>query len=105
MYIIVGDLIKNKIKEFSKNLKENNSLINISLGKDDFTHLSYKNNCFLIGLDNFNQIKKSYKNIKFVLDDVICACFWDEVFDAVVSNDIIEHIEDDKKFLSEFFRV
>lgn len=39
------------------------------------------------------------------MGDATCISFPDATFDAVVSLDVIEHIKDDKQFLSEFFRI
>jgi ubiquinone/menaquinone biosynthesis C-methylase UbiE len=103
----IGDLMSKYIIEFSDNLPENISLIDIGCGKGDYTILlNIKKKRVLFGLDNCNRLEMSLrKEIKFVRGDAMCICFSDATFDATVSLDVIEHVKDDEKFLSEFFRI
>ncbi len=65
----------------------------------------------VIGIDiSKNAIKKCRKkynhdNLKFLEMNCSNIVFNDNAFDAVVSQDTIEHVKDDKKFLSEIKRV
>jgi len=59
----------------------------------------------IIGLDNDIKNEKYAQGYKFVLGDARNIPFQDEVFDAVVSFDVIEHIDQDEKMLGECFRV
>lgn len=101
----IGDLISKCIIEFSRNLSENISLIDIGCGKGDYTILLKGENRTLYGLDIRNRLKEYRGEIKFILGNATSISFRDATFDAVVSLDVIEHIKDDKQFVSEFFRI
>jgi len=57
------------------------------------------------GAINYCKSKYLSENIHFFLGDVKDMPFKDNFFDAIVSQDTIEHIDDDERFLSEIKRV
>jgi len=102
----IGELISKYIKEFSEQLPENISVIDIGCGKGDYSILLKTRERTLYGLDICNQLKREYfGRIKLVIGDATYISFPDAIFDVVVSCDVIEHIKDDNRFLSEFFRI
>lgn len=54
---------------------------------------------------NLDDYKKQYKNIRFMQANVPPFPFEDNTFDALVTFQVIEHIEEDEEFVSEMYRV
>ena len=62
-----------------------------------------------IGVDfsqeTIKEANEAYKNVLYVLSDVVYTPFPNESFDAVVSGEVIEHIEDPKMLIEEMDRI
>lgn len=68
--------------------------------------------CQVVGLDNDPKILERAKkwvkeksNIKFAVGDVTNLPFENESFDKIILSEVLEHVPDDKKALSEVYRV
>lgn len=59
----------------------------------------------LIGLDAYSKPTIKHENFQFITGDVTNLPFKNEVFDVVISFDVIEHIQNDVLFLDEIYRV
>jgi len=94
------------ITEFAKKYLVGKKILEIGCGEGDRTKLFYTVANQVIGVDIVNKVKKEHKNhFSFLLADGKKLPFQNEYFDAIVSFDVIEHIEDDKAVANEMFRV
>lgn len=84
---------------FGKNVLE------LGCGGGERSKLFY-NVCHVTGVDIVNRVSLENRNkFIFTLSDATNLPFADEAFDAVVSFDVIEHVEADDQFVREAFRV
>ena len=88
----------------NENLREK-TVLELGCGNGERTELFYDISQ-MIGIDIMNSVSKD-RNHKFVflLADATRLPFIDNIFDAVVSFDVIEHVDADKIFVNEAFRV
>lgn len=94
------------ISEFAKKYLVGQRTLEIGCGKGDRTKLFYTFSNQVIGVDIVDKAKNEHKNnFLFLLADARGLPFASGTFDAVVSFDVIEHIEDDKAAVDEIFRV
>lgn len=90
-----------------KNFAEQDSglkVLDIGCGEGDYTVL-FGDRHEVVGIDILNGVRKKNNNFKFKIDDATNLSFKDNTFDLTVSFDVIEHLEDDKKMISEAYRV
>jgi len=82
-------------------------VLDIGCGPGDATKILEKRCKHIVGIDISYAFDKSniLPNLDFCLGDAFRLPFRDECFDAVVSFDVIEHVEDDLNFLLEIRRV
>jgi len=95
--------IVNYIENFSRGYK-NKKILDIGCGRGDYTFFFGKENK-TIGIDLQDVVKKRYFNFDFQVADAIDLPFGENVFDLVISFDVIEHIKNGEKILSEAHRV
>lgn len=89
----------------SKSLKYiDKEILDIGCGKGDYTYFFGKRNK-VIGIDLQNVVKEKYRNFNFQIADATSLPFQDNTFDVIISFDVIEHIENDKKMMTESYRV
>lgn len=94
------------IFEWAQNHLTGKRILEVGCGKSDRTKLFYSVSNQVFGIDIVDKVKKEHKNhFQFLLANGRKLPFSDECFDAVVSFDVIEHIEDDKAVVNEMFRV
>lgn len=94
------------ISEFAKEYLVGKRICEIGCREGYRTKLFYTVSNQVIGVDIINKVRKEHKNdFQFLLASGTKLPFPDECFDAVVSFDVIEHIEDDKAALDEIFHV
>ena len=80
-------------------------ILELGCGSGDRTKLFYDVSQ-VIGVDIVDRVSVERKRkFGFFLADATWLPFRNESFDAVVSFDVIEHISDDKQFITEAFRV
>lgn len=91
------------IENFSQG-HENKKILDIGYGKGDYTYFFGKKNK-TIGIDRQDVVEEKYRNFDFQIADATNLPFQNNTFDLVVSFDVIEHIKNDKKMLSEACRV
>lgn len=94
------------------NIKKDNVVLDVGCGAGIFSAAMSKKAKEVYGLDysktNINAVKKRYKhiqNIKFVKGDATKMPFKAGFFDVILATEIIEHIQDDNKFVKECCRV
>lgn len=93
------------IYKFAKKYLSNKKILEIGCGGSDRTKLFYNVSDKVTGIDIINRVKKEHKKkFNFVLADALNLPFKNSSFDAVVSFDVIEHVND-VAMLSEVFRV
>ncbi|MCR4329307.1 MAG: methyltransferase domain-containing protein [Candidatus Roizmanbacteria bacterium] len=91
------------IKTYSKNYNKKR-ILDLGCGEGYFTSLfGLRNN--VIGIDLQNIVPKKYKNFIYRKADVTNLPFKSSSMDLVISFDVIEHIQNDKKMLDEAYRV
>lgn len=94
------------IFEFAKKFLAGKKILEVGCGEGDRTKLFYSVSNQVFGIDIVDKVKNEHKNhFQFLLADGRKLPFSDECFDAVVSFDVIEHIEEDKAVVDEMFRV
>ena len=93
-------------------LESGDRVLDLGCGNGYYLYLLNKLNSKLelIGVDKDNKALKSAKdkvgiNIKLVLSDAKKLPFKDNSFDKILASEVIEHIEDEKKFLVEIYRL
>lgn len=97
--------IKVYIQNFARTVK-NKRILDVGCGKGDYTSLFNLNNNEVYGLDIADYRLAEYKDcFNFKLYDGKRLPFQDSFFDVVISFDVIEHIEDDREFIREIYRV
>ncbi|WP_371803588.1 class I SAM-dependent methyltransferase [Candidatus Lokiarchaeum ossiferum] len=105
-YINIISLIKNNYGDIS-----NKKILDVGCGDGVLSYFLYKENAFVSGIDsselsiNFAKLKTKNCNINFYHGSSNDLPFINEEFDIVVSSDVIEHVFDYNKFLSEIHRV
>lgn len=93
------------------NISKNSFVLEVGCGEGYGTRLFSENVVKIIGLDvDKNTIASAQKkygseNCIFRLYDGLKIPYEDNIFDAVISFQVIEHIQDDKNFISEIYRV
>lgn len=93
------------------NILKNSFVLEVGTGEGYGTSMLSKNVSKIIGLDiDKNTIVNAQKkygseNCVFTLYDGQKIPFNDKIFDAVISFQVIEHVRDDKNFVSEIYRV
>lgn len=93
------------IEIFAKQNLSDKAILELGCGDGERTELFYEFSR-VIGVDVVNRVSAERKNkFVFVLADATRLPFKEEIFDGVVSFDVIEHVEEDKKFVDEAFRV
>lgn len=93
------------ISEFVKKKLSGKKVLEIGCGEGERTKLFY-NHCKVVGVDIENKINIEHQGgFEFVNADAVKLPFQDCLFDAVVSFDTIEHIDDDVRSVKEAFRV
>jgi SAM-dependent methyltransferase len=81
------------------------TVLELGCGDGERTELFYEFSR-VIGVDVVNRVSGERKNkFVFVLADATRLPFKEDTFDGVVSFDVIEHLEEDKRFVYEAFRV
>lgn len=84
------------------------TILEIGCGHGDISREYIAPNCaFVIATDTTKRFAgdEISNNIKFQLEDALNLSFPDETFDGIISIDVIEHVDDDLKFLTENLRV
>lgn len=90
---------------------ENATILDAACGSGYGSFYLAQNALRVIGIDRdisaikFAKKRYSKSNLKFLPMDSTALSFADSVFDAIISQDTIEHIREDNKFLSEIKRV
>lgn len=83
-------------------------ILDIGCGHGDITREYIAPNCALvIATDIVKRFvgEEISNNIRFQLEDALNLSFPNETFDGVISVDVIEHVEDDVRFIEEGIRV
>lgn len=83
---------------------KNKKILDIGCGTGYYTRFFGVQND-VTGIDLLSCVEKRYKNFRFVKGDATALPFPKESFELVVSFDVIEHIENDRKMVSEAYRV
>lgn len=80
-------------------------VLDVGCGTGDFTMIFRRKNCITTGIDIVDNRKPEFSNFHFIRADAKKLPFKNEVFDAVVSFDVVEHIDKDNLFIREACRV
>jgi len=99
LYQAFLDYIKSKSSYFV-----NKKILDLGCGTGHVTSIFGKKNK-VIGIDVQNVVDEKVKNFTFQIADATNLSFKDNVFDLVISFDVIEHVENDNKMLHETYRV
>ncbi len=93
------------VKLFAQQNLVGHIVLELGCGDGERTELFYE--CSrVIGVDVVNRVNVERKNkFVFVLADATRLPFKEDTFDGVISFDVIEHVEEDKRFVDEAFRV
>mgnify|MGYP001605819663 FL=1 len=92
-------------------INKNDTLLDVGCGAGVFSQEMALYGGKVIGLDysdtNVRAVRERYKlsNLSFEVGDAANMPFKNEMFDSILATEIIEHIEDDNKFVSECYRV
>ena len=92
------------IAGFAEQHLRTKSILEVGCGGGDRTRLFYAGSCQVVGID-ISRVEKAPERFQFLLADATRLPFKEESFEAIVSFDVIEHVLDDKRFVSESFRV
>lgn len=103
MLIDLNRAITNYIKKFGQSLA-GKRILDLGCGTGYYTCIFGKKND-VIGIDIQNVVRSECRNFDFRLADVTNLPFEKDNFDVVVSFDVIEHVEEDKKMMAEAYRV
>jgi len=94
------------ILDFAKRKLINKRILDVGCGSADRTQLLWAFSQEVIGVDLVDRISKERKRrFQFMVADATCLPFREEEFEAVVTFDVIEHIEDEESFMKEAYRV
>jgi len=97
-----GEARDSLISEFAKKYLIGKKILEIGCEEGDRTKLFYTVSNQVIGLDIVDTVKNEHKKqFSFLLADARKLPFASGTFDAVVSFDAIEHIDDDKDVFTE----
>lgn len=96
--------IQNYIEAYARHIK-NAKILDIGCGDGKYTSLFCHNNNEVVGLDIENRVKPEYKKFKFIKGNAENLPFPDKSFDLVISFDVLEHINDDRKAIEEIYRI
>ncbi len=80
------------------------SIIDVGCGTGQYTYYFGRRNT-VTGIDIQNVVQEKYRNFKFRHDDTTKLSFKPNTFDLVISFDVIEHVHQDKKMVSEIYRI
>ena len=83
---------------------KNKKIIDLGCGTGHFTTFFGQHNK-VIGVDIQNVVNNIYKNFTFRITDATKLPFEDNIFDLVISFDVIEHIENDDQMITEAYRI
>lgn len=92
-------------------IQKDDTLLDVGCGAGVFSYEMALYGGKIVGLDyseaNVKAVKGMYKlnNLSFEVGDAVSMPFENEMFDSILATEIIEHIQDDNKFVSECFRV
>lgn len=93
------------IYDFAKTIS-GKRVLEIGCGRGERTHLFVRAGCNVTAIDIVDRRKPALTSgYDFVIADGKDLPFTDKTFDALVSFDVIEHIDEDEIFLRESFRV
>lgn len=112
----VGDMaLKRRAKRIVEelDLKNQDKILEVGCGNGYYLNLLNKSelNLTLVGIDNDSRALKDAKKfvkedrVKLILTDASQLPFKDNIFDAVIISEVIEHVTDEQKVLSEIYRV
>lgn len=89
------------------NPKETDSILDLGCGVGDYTKALGEYTKHVIGIDlSVSEAEKKYPTINFRAHDLNTPLpFEDDSFDMLVSINLIEHLQDEKRFLNECIRV
>lgn len=103
MLVTFNHAIEDYIRNISREFK-NKKILDIGCGTGYYTRLFGKHNN-VTGIDLLACVQERYKNFQFKKADATRLSLRSNTFDAVVSFDVIEHIENDKAMIEEAYRV
>jgi SAM-dependent methyltransferase len=106
-FLTRNDIIEKMLKKYSLSLNfYNQKILDCGCGRGDLLiYLKKKGFKNLYGIDNTKDMIKNIDDISVFNMDVCNMSFNDEEFDIVISSDLIEHIDDDKKAILEMKRI
>jgi len=94
------------ILDFAKRKLINKRILDVGCGSADRTQLLWPFSQDVIGVDLVDRVSKERKGrFQFIVADATCLPFREEEFEAVVTFDVIEHVEDEESFMKEAYRV
>ncbi len=99
----INDEIEELISNYGKKQK-NMKILDIGCGTGNYTYFFCDNNN-VTGIDIQNVVKKELLKFDFKIVDATNLFFADNFYDLIVSFDVIEHIAEDEKMISEAYRV
>lgn len=101
-----GEALDGLIAEFAQKHLVGAKILELGCGSGGRTKLFHTISDRVIGIDIVDRVEDEHKShFQFLLADARELPFKDNAFDAVVSFDVIEHIDDEEAFIAEAFRV